>query len=510
MSATTSCRIHQGGLRNTVIGAPAAKQIRATRTRTSPGRTGPTYQPFQVSVKALSSAAPMPTFARSAPAATTMAASPASTAMTTMPSVCARSASASMTTVSSSTVATVIRPRRCVRMPLLAYARVYGAPRERGRSKGYADDAESGASYGGGSGRANPHATVSMPAHQVATSAGGAGADEKGSPVTLRAYLRVLRERWLIILVFVLVTTGVAVVVTALTPKSYEATAQVLVQSKSVADPTINNQAQVYASTQVPTLAKVIGAPGVIKYVQHDLHLDLSDRQVRGKLTAAAQTGTSIIDITASDGSAARAASLANSGARGFIQTVEGFNDALQLFLTGPADQPSSPSSPQTTLNILLGVLLGLLLGMAFAVIRDILDNRIKTPETLRKVSDAPVMAIVVEDSTTERHPIATRAGTRNVRAENFRQLRANLQFANVDEHPRVIAVTSSIPTEGKTMVAMNLASTVAKAMGLPSPVGLTSVLIHQIDLSEALQNAGSNLYVLSSGPTPPNPSEVL
>src|SRR5579875_1958498 len=179
MSATTSCRIHQGGLRNTVIGAPAAKQIRATRTRTSPGRTGPTYQPFQVSVKALSSAAPMPTFARSAPAATTMAASPAST---------------SMTTVSSSTVATVIRPRRCVRMPLLAYARVYGAPRERGRSKGYADDAESGASYGGGSGRANPHATVSMPAHQVATSAGGAGADEKGSPVTLRAYLRVLRE----------------------------------------------------------------------------------------------------------------------------------------------------------------------------------------------------------------------------------------------------------------------------------------------------------------------------
>ena len=347
--------------------------------------------------------------------------------------------------------------------------------------------------------------------------------------MTLRAYLRVLRERWLIILVFVLVTTGVAVVVTALTPKSYEATAQVLVQSKSVADPTINNQAQVYASTQVPTLAKVIGAPGVIKYVQHDLHLDLSDRQVRGKLTAAAQTGTSIIDITASDGSAARAASLANSGARGFIQTVEGFNDALQLFLTGPADQPSSPSSPQTTLNILLGVLLGLLLGMAFAVIRDILDNRIKTPETLGKVSDAPVMAIVVEDSTTERHPIATRAGTRNVRAENFRQLRANLQFANVDEHPRVIAVTSSIPEEGKTTVALNLASTLAEAgfsvclvdadlrrpavarvLGLPSPVGLTSVLIHQVELSDALQHAGSSLYVLASGPTPPNPSEVL
>ena len=131
--------------------------------------------------------------------------------------------------------------------------------------------------------------------------------------------------------------------------------------------------------------------------------------------------------------------------------------------------------------------------------------------------------------SIASRHPVATRAGNRNLRAENFRQLRANLQFANVDEHPRIIAITSSIPGEGKTMVAMNLASTlaeagftvclvdadlrrptVAKVMGLASPVGLTSVLINQIDLMEALQSAGSNLYVLSSGPTPPNPSEVL
>jgi capsular exopolysaccharide synthesis family protein len=51
---------------------------------------------------------------------------------------------------------------------------------------------------------------------------------------------------------------------------------------------------------------------------------------------------------------------------------------------------------------------------------------------------------------------------------------------------------------------------TVAKVLGLLSPVGLTSVLIHQIELSEAMQNAGSSFYVLTSGPTPPNPSEVL
>jgi capsular exopolysaccharide synthesis family protein len=174
-------------------------------------------------------------------------------------------------------------------------------------------------------------------------------------------------------------------------------------------------------------------------------------------------------------------------------------------------------------------VLVGLLVGAALAVARDILDNRVKNADELSKIAGSPTMGVVVEDPKTQRHPIATRAGTRNMRAENYRQLRANLQFANVDQHPRVIAVTSSIPSEGKTTVAINLASTlaeagfsvclvdadlrrptIAKALGLLSPVGLTSVLIHQIELTEALQNAGSSFYVLTSGPTPPNPSEVL
>ena len=347
--------------------------------------------------------------------------------------------------------------------------------------------------------------------------------------MTLRAYLRLLREQWLFVFFFVIVLTGVAVLITYLTPKSYQATSQVLVSSSTTADPSIQAQSNAYVTTQVPTYAKVIGAPEVIKYIQQDLHLGLSDRDIRAKLTASAETSTSIIDITATDGSAARAASLANSAARGFIQAIEGYSGSVKLFLTGPADQPASPSSPNATLNILLGALLGLLLGAAIAVIRDILDNRIKTPEMLGKVAKAPVMGIVIDDPATERHPIATRAGAHNIRAENFRQLRANLQFANVDRHPRVIAVTSSIAEEGKTTVAMNLASTfaetgftvclvdadlrrpaVADALGLLGPVGLTSVLIHQIDLNDALQQAGPNLYVLASGPTPPNPSEVL
>jgi capsular exopolysaccharide synthesis family protein len=354
--------------------------------------------------------------------------------------------------------------------------------------------------------------------------------------LTLRAYLRVLRERWKLVALFVVAATALAVGITIITPKQYVATAQVLVASNGSVDPLAQAQAAAFVQTQVQTYASVVGSPEVLHAVQKDLNLQIGDKALQGKITATAPAAQSIVELHVKDGSPAQAAAIANSAARAFVSAVEGYSTStgaatpsVHLFVTDPASAPTSPATPKPVLNITLGVFLGLLVGAALAVARDILDNRIKDPEALSKASGAASMGVIVDDPKTQRHTIATRAGTRNLRAENYRQLRANLQFANVDDHPRVIAVTSSIPSEGKTTVAINLASTlaeagfsvclvdadlrrptVAKVLGLLSPVGLTSVLIHQIELSEAMQNAGSSFYVLTSGPTPPNPSEVL
>jgi non-specific protein-tyrosine kinase len=355
--------------------------------------------------------------------------------------------------------------------------------------------------------------------------------------VTLRTYLRVLGERWKLILLFVVVGGAAAVGVVALTPKSYEATAQLYVTSNvGSGDSAIAQQQQAYVQYEVQTYAAIVGNPDVLTGIKQDLNLPLSASALKSKLSASSTTGESIINLHVSDSNAQRAADIANSASRAFVTAIQNYNTttangqpSVRLFITSSASAPSKPQSPNPVLDVGLGLLLGLLVGAAVAVSRDILDTRIKTADELAKVSGAPVMGVVVEDAKAVRHPIATRAGTRNMRAENYRQLRANLQFANVDKHPRVIAVTSSVPGEGKTTVAINLASTlaeagfsvclvdadlrrptIAKVLGLLSPVGLTSVLIHQIELTEALQSAGSSFYVLTSGPTPPNPSEVL
>jgi capsular exopolysaccharide synthesis family protein len=354
--------------------------------------------------------------------------------------------------------------------------------------------------------------------------------------VNLRSYLRVLRERWKLVLFFLVASIAVAVVVTVETPKVYTATSQILVQPTSTTNPTTQFQGIASAQALVTTYAQIVTTPDILAYIKNDLNLtDAETAALKSKITATAPAAQSLVNISVTDASPAQAARIANSTAAAFSKVVENYskdnNDqvTVKLFVTQPAIAPSTPTTPNAVLNIGLGIFLGLLIGAALAVGRDVADNRIKDPDELTRVAGAPLMGLVVEDPKTARHPIATRAGNRNVRAENYRQLRANLQFANVDQHPRVIAVTSSVPTEGKTTVAINLASTlaeagfsvclvdadlrrptVAKVLGLLSPVGLTSVLIHQIELSEVLQHAGSSMYVLTSGPTPPNPSEVL
>jgi capsular exopolysaccharide synthesis family protein len=136
---------------------------------------------------------------------------------------------------------------------------------------------------------------------------------------------------------------------------------------------------------------------------------------------------------------------------------------------------------------------------------------------------------VVPFDKRTTKVPVAFRGDPHSGRSEAYRQIRTNMQFVDVDNPPRVIAVTSAISNEGKSMTAINLAvalaetgarvclvgadlrkPTLAESLGLVADVGLTTVLIGKAPIESVLQDAGRNLRVLTSGPVPPNPSELL
>jgi capsular exopolysaccharide synthesis family protein len=158
------------------------------------------------------------------------------------------------------------------------------------------------------------------------------------------------------------------------------------------------------------------------------------------------------------------------------------------------------------------------------------MDSRIRGEADLRNATDVALLGGIAFDQSAAKKPLLTDAAHQSPRAESFRQLRTNLQFANVSGRARSVLVTSSLPGEGKSTTATNLAISLAQAgqtvclvdadlrrpmiseyLGLDRNAGLTTALVGQADINDVLQTWGSDgLYVLTSGQIPPNPSELL
>lgn len=352
----------------------------------------------------------------------------------------------------------------------------------------------------------------------------------------LREYVRIVSKQWwLILVVGVLgVITAIGVVVT--TPKVYTAGAQIFVATASASDVSQLAQGNTFTQARVQSYTSIADSPAVTEPVVRQLDLAMTPDQLASRISASAPVTKVLININVHDGSAQRAATICNAVATQFSQVVSKLeatssriSSPVKLTVTHPATPPGVPSSPRVKVDLALGLLLGLLVGLGLAVLRTILNNSVDSPEVLAETSGAPVLGAVPFDRRVSVHPVSFRADPHGPRAESFRQLRTNLQFIDVDHRPRVIAVTSALPGEGKSATALNLAAalaeagfsvclieadfrrpTLAKTLGLVSDIGFTSVLIGKVAVEDVMQNFGHNLSVLTSGPVPPNPSEIL
>ena len=164
-------------------------------------------------------------------------------------------------------------------------------------------------------------------------------------------------------------------------------------------------------------------------------------------------------------------------------------------------------------------------------MLRETLDTTIKSARaSSRRSFRRPIIGTISFDADAVDTPLISSLDTYAPRAEAFRVLRTNLQFIDPDLERKVFVITSSLPGEGKTTTAMNLALALAEGgervalvegdlrrpkiseyLRLESAVGLTTVLIGKLPLEDAIQTtANEDLAVLTSGSTPPNPAELL
>ncbi|WP_225997307.1 polysaccharide biosynthesis tyrosine autokinase [Myceligenerans pegani] len=354
----------------------------------------------------------------------------------------------------------------------------------------------------------------------------------------LAEYLGVLRKYWTTIAATAAVAVVLAVVVTVLATPRYQASSQVFVSVRGGEDSVSSLVAgRNFSAEQVTSYTELVTSPRVLEPVIEELGLADTPASLASRVSAERPKSTVLINIAVTDESPSVAAGVANGIADSLatvvpeLETDEGSETSpVEISTIREATVPEAPVSPRSALNVALGLLAGLVLGVGVAVLRDLLDTRVRTPADVEAITGASVIGMIPFDAETPRQPLIVSESPHGRRAEAFRRLRTNLQFLEVGSSSRCFVVVSALPGEGKSTTSINLAITLADAgsrvavvdgdlrrpsvsryLGLEGSVGLTTVLIGKVDLADAMQSWGNeNLHVLPSGQIPPNPSELL
>ncbi|PWQ95789.1 GumC family protein [Leucothrix pacifica] len=212
--------------------------------------------------------------------------------------------------------------------------------------------------------------------------------------------------------------------------------------------------------------------------------------------------------------------------------SVAGGVESNNISVLDPAIVPFAKHKPNTRLNLALGLVLGVFLGTVVAFLLEFLDDRVKTTDELERLLGLPLLGMTpsVKGDDPVAHALMTVNEPSSAIAEAFRSLRTNLLFASKLGLPRVLVLTSAMPSEGKSSSCVNLATAFAQAnnrvlvvdadlrkptahkrLKLDNSVGLSNYLTSQAETADVIQESSiSGVSVITAGPISPNPSELL
>lgn len=329
----------------------------------------------------------------------------------------------------------------------------------------------------------------------------------------------------------------IAVVMTFVATPLYQASTRLFVSTaagKSLSDA---YQGGRFSQERVLSYSQLLTGQTLAQRTIDKLGLDISADDLASEIKASAKPDTVLINVVVTDASPVRARDIANTLSDEFVLMVreletpeDGSAPNARVVVEQRAQIPEYRVSPNKKRNLATGLAVGLMLGVGLALLRDRLDNTVKNRELLEETTGVGLVGMIPLDKERRKEPAISFESDNSSIAEAFRKLRTNLQYLAVDSPPRMIVIASSLPSEGKSTTAINLALALAEAgndvvvvdgdmrrpkldqfLGVVGAVGFSTVLSGRTSLDEALQATRfPRLSVLTSGPIPPNPSELL
>jgi capsular exopolysaccharide synthesis family protein len=337
----------------------------------------------------------------------------------------------------------------------------------------------------------------------------------------LRIYLEMLwRRKWTILLSAIVAVIVILVGVSFITP-TYAATATVRVGLRGGIDYGALN----YSERLMNTYAYMVRSSTMTDAAAAQLGLNEISSRIRVRFP----DNSELMQIVVQDPDPVLAANVANTLTAILIDQISASRTGQTsiVAMVEPASASTTPAWPNRNLLVAVGLVAGLMGGVGLAFLFEHLDTRLYTTRRIEEVTDLPTLGVIPATSPWRRHAIFI---DNSPEAEAFRHLRTSLFTLSGESQLKTLLITSAEPNEGKSMIAANIASsieqtgkrvlvvdadlrlpTLHKIFHLPNNVGLSSVLKQEVTLEEAIQqHNASGVHVLTSGPTPAQPAELL
>lgn len=346
-----------------------------------------------------------------------------------------------------------------------------------------------------------------------------------------------VRKFWYVIIGMAVIGGAVGYGISATTPPQFQSTATLYFAMTQGTTGTDLNQGSTYTQSQMLSFAQLATSSRVLTPVIEDLGLDATPKELTRNIAITIPQDTTILSVEVTSTSAKRAAAIANA-------ISEELSDAVKTIVARGVDQkptivpsvideavvPEFQALPNKSKDAGLAAVLGLVLGILVAFVATIADTKVRNEAALARVTDLPYLGSITRTKRGSDAGLIVVREPRSHVAEDFRRVQSALAFANVDGTSRRLLITSGSPAEGKSTFSANLALTlcdlgentllidadlrrprIGEIFGLDATIGLTSVVLGSVELTEAVipwRETGPDL--LLSGEVPPNSASVL
>ena len=283
----------------------------------------------------------------------------------------------------------------------------------------------------------------------------------------------------------------------------------------------------------VDTYAEIIKSRRVLDKVIDNLGLDISYNTLYKKINVTSVNNTEIIKVIVSDEDTNLARDIASETADVFILEVGKLFNINNANVLDKAIVSDKPYNINVMKQAIIYIFVGMIIGLGILFIYFYFDRTIKSSQQIEEKFKLPILGNVREYSKlSNKYELIINTKPKSNISEDIRTVRTNLQFTLADKNNKSLLITSSIPSEGKTFLTCNLGAAFAqngekvllvdtdlrlgmlhKAFNVSNEKGLSNLILNN-DVSNCSDYIKStnveNLYVITRGTVPPNPSELL